>query len=93
MVGVFATIVTLLYTWKVTRWLLGTDRSALDATVAVASLPQLQYLSGSLNHDALAAAAASVFLFHATRLARGSPLDAAWKAGDIARAHQVINDA
>ncbi|HEY8515562.1 MAG TPA: glycosyltransferase family 39 protein [Candidatus Binatia bacterium] len=62
-------VVLLFFTWKLARVVLGGTGPPLVATALAASLPQLQYISASLNHDALAAAAgagvayASVLLF------------------------------
>lgn len=81
LVSILASLVTLLYTWKLAGLLLASRALALIATMTVASLPQFQYVAASLNHDGLTASATSAFLFHATRLARSFPSDAALKAG------------
>ena len=74
-------LVVLLYTYRLALLLFGDPVVSGAAVTVVAAIPQFEYLSASLNHDALAAACAAIALFHVVRLGDDAELGDALLCG------------
>lgn len=71
LLSLFFGAVALLYVYRLALAIFDRDPvGPVLACAAVASIPQFQYVSASLNHDALAAACATAMVYHAVLLTR-----------------------
>lgn len=63
-------VIAIVFIWKLAGALLPDESLRALATAIAAMLPQFQYLSGSVNHDSLVAAAGCALLYYSVRLAK-----------------------
>ncbi|MBI3767445.1 MAG: glycosyltransferase family 39 protein [Deltaproteobacteria bacterium] len=82
--------VVLIYTHKLVHLLTSDAGAALVATVTVAAIPQLQYISASVNHDAMAAALAAAFIYYAVLLVHAPSLLLGVLAGAVLGAALLV---
>ncbi len=81
LVSIVFGLVTLIYVYRIARLIGDAPAFHFLSVATVAAIPQFQYLAASLNHDALAAAAATAMLFYAIQLLERATVVEALKCG------------